>query len=142
MKNLKFQYLDHTGDAQFRAFGDSLEQAFQNAAQATANLMWDPDQIKGRIKKRIQISGKDREQLLVNFLEELVFLFESQEFLLHSVMDLSIKQVKKGFHLEALFLGDRLSEEHDIYGSVKAVTYNDMKIKSNDHYMVQVVLDI
>jgi len=39
-------------------------------------------------------------------------------------------------------LGDKISDESEIFGSVKAVTYNDMIIEENDHYLVQVVVDV
>jgi len=37
----KYRILPHTADAKFQAFGASLEEAFANAALATASLMWD-----------------------------------------------------------------------------------------------------
>jgi len=134
--------MDHTSDAQFRAYGSSLEEAFQNAADATANLMWETEKIETGEKKKIKVTGKDRKQVLVNFLEEILFLFEFEGFLLGSVKDLSVHKDKTGYWLEASFLGDRMSDKHEVYGSIKAVTYSDMIIESNDQCMIQVVLDM
>mgnify|MGYP001131281127 CR=1 FL=1 len=140
--NIKYRFLNHTADAKFQAYGNSLEEAFQNAAAATANLMWSTRKVRSRIKRKVNITGKDREQLLVKFLEEILFLLDSDDFMICSVEELSIKKEKADYALEAWFLGDKISDESEIFGSVKAVTYNDMIIEGNDHYLVQVVVDV
>ncbi|MFW6123859.1 MAG: archease [Acidobacteriota bacterium] len=139
---MKYKFMDHTADAQFQAYGRSLEEAFQNAAEATSNLMWETEKIKPRKKKIINIDGKDKKQMLVNFLEEILFLFESEDFLVNSVKDLVIQKDQSAYHLKATFIGDHVSDKYEIFGSIKAVTYNDMVIESNDRYMIQVVVDI
>ncbi|HZX10374.1 MAG TPA: archease, partial [Acidobacteriota bacterium] len=77
-----------------------------------------------------------------NFLEEILFLFEARDFLVHSIKNLSIHKDKKGYRLKADFAGDRNSDKYEISGSVKAITYNEMIIEKNDQYMIQVVVDI
>ena len=139
---MKYEFMNHTADAQFRAYGSSLEEAFQNAAEATANLMWETEKIKPIKRKNVKVKGKDKKQMLVNFLEEILFLFESDDFLVHSIKDLSIHKDKKGYQLKAYFEGDQISDKYEIFGGIKAVTYNDMVIESNDSYMIQVVVDI
>jgi SHS2 domain-containing protein len=81
----KYQFLEHTADAKFQAFGQSLEEAFSNAAYATVSLMWDRGKIARKIQKPIKVQGRDLEQLLVNFLEEILYLLDSQMFLLHEM---------------------------------------------------------
>jgi len=140
--SIKYRFLNHTADAKFQAYGNSLEEAFKNAAEATANLMWSTRKVRPRIKRKVNITGKDREQLLVKFLEEILFLLDSDDFMVCSVEELSIKKERADYALEAWFLGDKISDESEIFGSVKAVTYNDMIIEGNDHYLVQVVVDV
>jgi len=139
---MKYRFLNHTADAQFQAYGNSLEEAFQNAAEAMASLMWSVKKIKPRIQRKINARGRDEKQLLLNFLEEILYLLELEDFLFHSVEDIGIKKEKTGYHLKASFLGDKFSDEYEIFGMIKAVTYNDMIIKKNDHYMIQVVVDM
>ena len=45
---MRFEYLDHTADVKFRAYGDSLEKAFGNAALAMFNVMVDTSGVKGK----------------------------------------------------------------------------------------------
>jgi len=138
----RYQFLSHTADAKFRAFGSSLEEAFANAALATASLMWDCQKIKERVEYKVTVEGRDLKQMLVNFLEEILYLFESKRFLLAVVDKINIKREKNKFKLKAVFKGDKYKDIYIIHGDVKAITYNEMKILNNDHFTLQVVVDI
>jgi SHS2 domain-containing protein len=138
----KYQFLEHTADAKFQAFGRSLEEAFINAAYATVSLMWDRGKIERKIQRTVKVEGRDLEQLLVNFLEEILYLLDSQMFLLHSIDKIQIHGVAEMYVLECLFLGDVCGKHYRPFGDVKAITYNEMEIHTNDFFMVQVVVDV
>ena len=134
--------LDHPADGKFRAFGETLEEAFGNAALAVAGQMWDWKTIKPEIDVPVEIEGRDLPQLLMKFLEEVLFLFETRRFVLAAVEDVEIRETGSGHRLRAVFRGEPLSDRVEIFGDVKAVTYHEMKIESAcDHWMVQVVVD-
>ena len=138
----KYRILPHTADGKFRAYGRTLEKAFANAALALASLMWDWRKIEPRLSYAVRLCGRDREQLLVKFLGEIVYLLDTRKFLLSSVDRLKIGEDIEGWTLEAELHGDTLSQRHEIHGSVKAVTYNDMKIEEYDGFVLQVVVDM
>ena len=138
----KYRFLRHTADAKFQAFGTTLEEAFINAALATASLMWDWQKIEKKIKHKIEARGKDLKQLLNGFLEEIIYLLDSKMFLLGYPENLRIEKKGSLYVLKALFKGDKYSEKYEIYGDVKAITYNEMEIEQNAHFMVQVVVDV
>ena len=138
----KFRYLRHTADAKFKAFGRSLEEAFCHAALATASLMWDCDLIEPNIKHSVFVSGKDEEQLLLNFLEEILFLLDSQMFLMKKANGIRIENRNGRLILDALLIGDTCSDRYQTYGEVKAITYNEMKIVRDSFVEVQVVVDM
>jgi len=142
MTEEKFRFLEHTADAKFQAYGRTLEEAFGNAALATASLMWDPASIAGKIRVPLSARGRDLEQLLVRFLEEILYLLESRFFLLGSAEGIKIEKRAGEYALEAVFRGDTNSDAYETHGGVKAVTYNEMNISKNDGYTVQVVLDV
>jgi SHS2 domain-containing protein len=137
-----YRFLHHTADAKFQAFGQTLEEAFSNAALAIASLMWDQRRIRKRLKVPIEVKGRDLAQLLVNFLEEILFLLDTKGFLLSSVEELSIQKNGGAYSLRACFIGDEYSSLYEIFGDVKAITYNEMFIKKKAPFMVQVVADI
>jgi SHS2 domain-containing protein len=138
----KYEILPHTADGKFRAYGRTLEEAFANAALATASLMWDWTKIEPKLSHVVRVAGRDRKQLLVKFLGEIVFLIETQKFLLASVNGLEIRDVPDGFSLEAEFRGDTLSDRYELFGDVKAVTYHEMKIEECGGVVLQVVVDM
>ena len=102
----KFRFFDHTSDAKFQAYGRTLEEAFANAALATASLMWDPAGIEMKLDHRVDVRGRDLEQLLVRFLSEIIYVFETRRFLAAGVEDLTIDREDGGFRLQAVFRGD------------------------------------
>ncbi len=138
----KFIYLQHTADAKFRAFGETVEESFINAALAMVSLMWDPEKIETKIKHKLQATGRDEKQLLFNFLEGILFKLDSEMFLLKTVEKLCLVEKNNFFSLEADLVGDTFLERYETFGEVKAVTYNEMEIKKNDSVLVQVVVDM
>ena len=140
---MKYKFLEHTADAKFQAFGKNLEEAFSNAALATFSVMTDCNKINPAIEKNIMVEGNDLHSLLYNFLEELLFLLDSEQFLLNKVKKLSINMIGGKYLLKAVLNGDTKQDKYETKGEVKAVTYNEMEImdKSNKA-MVQVVLDL
>ena len=139
---MKYTYLEHTADAKFQATGSTLEEAFQQAALATAGLMWDVENIQLAVTQEVEVAGKDLKQLLMGFLEEILFHLDSRHFLLGKVDKLHLDEKGSGFTLRCVFIGDIQSGQYEIFGDVKAITYNEMVIKSNTPCLVQVVVDM
>jgi SHS2 domain-containing protein len=135
----KFRFLEHTADVKFQAFGKSLNEAFENAAGALKETISGKIKVKSRIKKKIKVRGKDMESLLYNFLEEILFLLDSEGFLLAEIKNLKIKDNK----LEAELTGNK-AENYKFSNEVKAVTYNQMFVRqiSARKFVCQVVLDV
>ena len=140
---VKYKFLEHTADAKFQAYGKSMEEAFSNAALAMFSIITDTKKIKKKIKKGIEARGHDLKSLLYNYLEELLFLIDTENFLLNHIEQLKLHKKEKEYFLEAIVVGDRYSEKYKTTGDIKAVTYNEMEIKEEKgKVMVQVVLDI
>jgi SHS2 domain-containing protein len=139
---VSYKFFHHTADAKFRAFGQTLEETFAHAALAVASLMWDWEKIAKNVDIPVMVEGKDMEQLLVNFLEEILYLLDTRHFLLGSVDDVSLEHKDGTWSLHALFRGDTNAGNHEIYGDVKAITYNEIVINDRAPFMVQVVADI
>jgi SHS2 domain-containing protein len=138
----RYRILDHPADGKFRAFGQTLEEAFGNAALAVAGQMWDWKAVKPEIDVPVEIEGRDLPQLLMKYLEEVLFLFETRRFVLAAVDDIEISEAGSAHRLRAVFRGESLSDRIEIFGDVKAVTYHEMKIEAAcDRWMVQVVVD-
>ena len=138
----RYRIMPHTADGKFQSYGKTLEEAFGNAALALASLMWDWSTVEPKIRHFVHVTGTDREQLLVKYLGEVIYLFETKRFLLGKVDGLRIRPQFAGFSLEAVFAGETLSPRHEITGDVKAVTYHELKIEERDGFTVQAVVDM
>ena len=136
---IKYKFLTHTADMKFQAFGKTIEEIFSNSALAMFNSMYE-GKVKEKRASKIKAKGKDFESLLYNFLEELLVLFDGEQFFLSKVKSLKID--KKAFKLEAEVIGDDASN-YKMHIDVKAITYNDMFVKKQKSgWVCQVVLDV
>jgi SHS2 domain-containing protein len=141
-KIMKYEYFEHTADVKFKAHGKNLEEAFSNAALAMFNVMFEHDKVKENLRKNISVNGKDLKSLLYNYLEELLFLLDSEHFLLSGVERVKIDRMGDRYVLTSMVVGDKAGN-YETAGDVKAVTYNEMEIKEDPSgCYVQVVLDI
>ena len=119
---MEFEYLEHTADAKFRAYGKSLEEAFVNSAKATFGLLIECNKVKPNVDKKIKINARKVESLLYDFLEELLFLLDVDGFLLSKIENIKIWE-DNGFNLECSAIGDHF-KEYNISGNIKNTTPN------------------
>jgi SHS2 domain-containing protein len=135
----KYVFLEHTADMKFQAFGKSITDCFKNASYALREVIT-KDKIKPIIKKTIEVSGKDNCSLLYNFLEEFLFLMDSEDFILSEIRKINMN--KRKFQLFVEVIGDNIKKYKTIT-DVKAITYNDMFVlKDKKGYKCQVVVDV
>ncbi|MFA5258982.1 MAG: archease [Candidatus Pacearchaeota archaeon] len=142
---MKFKFLEHTADVKFQAFGNSLEECFENAAFALVDIVC-KEKIKTIIKKDIKIEGKDLEELLYNFLEEFLFLIDSKNFIFGKFKKIKIYKKNDRYQLHTEILGDNLKNYQTETG-IKAITYNEMWVTSPSEdggkkFVCQVVVDV
>lgn len=134
----KFKFLEHTADVKFRAFGKNSEELFENSALALKESICGNIKVKENKRKTIKTEGKDYESLLYNFLEEIIYLLDADDFLIAKIEQIKIDELK----LKAVIVGDKASD-YKFTNPVKAVTYNDMFIKEeHGKWTSQVVLDV
>lgn len=145
MNEDKFIFLEHTADMKFQAFGNELNECFINSALALKSIFF-KGKVNDNIKKQIKIKGTDLENLMLNFLEEILILIDTEEFLISKVnyVDISFSggQRRKSYELTAEFIGDDI-KNYKIEGNVKAITYNEMFVKQeNNKWTAQVIVDV
>ena len=134
----KYEFLPHTADVKFRAYGKTMEEAFSNAALALTKVITDPSKVEAMVEKKIEVSSEDEKALLYDFLEQFIILLDSESFLLNSINEIKIE----GNNLKAVVVGDTVLEKYETETHIKAVTYQEMEIKKEkSKYMLQVVLD-
>jgi SHS2 domain-containing protein len=142
---MKYEYINHTADLKVRAYGKTLEEAFANAAIGGFDFLTDTSRIKKKTEKKIIIKSKRIEALLYDFIGQLLFLLDTEGFMISSFKEMKIKQAKDAkdeFELKCTALGDNY-KNYEVKGDIKAITYSEMKIhKEKPGFVVEVVLDI
>jgi len=129
-------------DVAFEAWGKDLNTLFSAAAEATLEVMANPSTIKPIITKTISLSAATIENLLYDFLSEIIFLKDTEGMVFCKV---SVTITRSStYTLQATLAGDVVNPETQELGNdVKAVTLHMFKIKKlKSGYTARVVLDI
>ena len=136
----KYILIDHTADIGIDVFGDSLQELFSHAAFALFDIITDLSRVEGKYEYKISVSGIDKEQLLVNWLSELLYLHDVKNLLFNNfyVADITVNQ------LNAVVRGEAFIEnKHVIKTEMKAVTYHNLSIIQEDHrWKARVIFDL
>jgi len=118
-----YHYLevDHTADRALRVWGRELSDLFVGAARGMASLMADLDGLAATEWREIRLEAWDRESLLVDWLNELLFLTETERLLfvdyrIESLTDTALVARVRGAHAPVT------------KAVVKAATYHDLRL--------------
>ncbi|MFA4955822.1 MAG: archease [Candidatus Methanoperedens sp.] len=140
----KFEYLYHIADAKFKAYGSTLEEAYENAALAMFNIMINTSGLGVCESRDIEVESPDIKGLLVEWLSELLYLFEVDEIIFSEFKIISIEKTNDGFSLKGKASGEPIDlSRHNFDTQVKAVTFHDLQVESDKtgRFCVQVVVD-
>ena len=141
-----YHYLDDfaTADIAFEATGESLEQVFVAAADATMNVMVEElRSIEARVEKRIELKNDDLDMLLFDLLQELIYYKDAEQLLLR-IKEIGITERDGTYLLHARAAGEKLDHErHEQRVDVKAVTLHRFSLQKTDGgWVALVILDI
>ncbi|MBE9482105.1 MAG: archease [Chloroflexi bacterium] len=134
-----FDIIDHTADVGIIAYGADMSQAFVNAARALFSLITELDDVEEVMYRDIELTASDEEILLVEWLNELIYLFDA-EGIIFKRFDINELDSK---HLKARSYGEKVdSSKHKLKTGVKAATYHMLKVDKDNGCKVQVLFDI
>ncbi|ACI21043.1 MULTISPECIES: archease [Thermodesulfovibrio] len=136
---MKYKVIDVAGDVGIRAEGASLEECFINSAFGLYSLITDLAQIEPAEEIEIIINEDNLENMLVSFLNELIFQFDTYGFL-GKAISIEIKDN----YLTARIKGEKFNpEKHERKLLVKAATYHNLVLKQEDSFWIaEIIFDI
>ncbi len=141
---MTYRYLEDiaTADAAFEVVGRTLEELFRDAAIATFEIMVDVKSVEPGITREIMLKNRTVDNLLFDWLSELVYLKDA-DALLFSKFDVSIKK-NGSYELKATASGETINQEkHILRSDVKAVTFHMFEVKkTGENWTARVILDI
>jgi SHS2 domain-containing protein len=134
-----FDILDHTADVGIVAYGTDINQAFVNAARALFSLITDLDDVAEILYRDIKLTASDQESLLVEWLNELIYLFDTEGIVFRRFDITQLNSTR----LKARSYGEKVdSAKHGIKTGVKAATYHMLKVDKDNGCRVRVLFDI
>jgi SHS2 domain-containing protein len=134
-----FEIINHTADVGIIAYGVDISQAFANAARGLFSLITELDDVEEVLHRDIELTASDEESLLVEWLNELIYLFDTENIIFKrfDINKLNNTQLKARSYGEKV---DR--SKHQLKMGVKAATYHMLKVDSDNGCKVQVLFDI
>jgi len=131
--------LDHTADVRMAVHGSSLEELFLNAARGFTSLLTRESRGLPDTDLKLSLEADSIEELLVDWLRELLFYHETRGFILVSADIEELSDTTLRANLAGRTRGPK--EEPEI--EIKAVTYHQLSVHKNDTgYDVTIVFDI
>jgi len=135
-----FEVLEHTADIGLRATGATLKETFAEAALGLESIAFDMASAKGTEPREIVITGEDYESLLVNFLNEVLFLLDGARLVM---TDFVVEELNSAVIRARCRTEPRDAQKHPAKVVVKGVTWHQLKIGQTDTvWMAEVYLDI
>ncbi len=134
----RYQLIEHTADTGLVAYGQTLAEAFANAAYGLFSIIAELKTVKETESRRLEISEDDPEALLFEWLNRLIYLFDVDMILLRrfEITDFN------GHRLKATCYGEKYDpSRHRLKTGVKAATYHLLKADQEKN-QVRVIFDI
>jgi len=141
-----FKRVEHPSDTGIEFYGNKLEKLFENAALGMFSIITDIDSVSksDKIKVDIITDHDDLEDLLILWLEKIIYHFETASMVFAVFKVDSVKRSGQGYRLKAEMVGENFdSGRHEIKIGIKAPTYHQLKIKNiGQKWWGRVIFDI
>ena len=136
----RYEQIPHTSDIAIRVYGKDTKELFENAAYGMFDILADLEGIKTSISIDVNVKAPSKEELLVSWMDELLYNFYSKN-IIFSVFNINkIKDTELSAKAGGQHVGNnrnRLKKE------IKAITYHDLNIKETPSGLtVEIVLDV
>jgi protein archease len=121
-----YEPIDHTADLGLWIYGSDSRDLFRHAGEAFTDLISETKKIRPTERRDIEVRGDSLEEMLVRFLKELLYLFETENLLFSkfTIKHLDDNLIQVEAHGEALDLA-----KHPFKTGIKAVTYHQLRIE-------------
>ncbi|KFM20818.1 Protein archease [Marine Group I thaumarchaeote SCGC AAA799-D07] len=138
---MSYKYLEHSTDAFIEVKAKNLEEAFSVAGKSVVETIIDLKNIQEVEKKSIKVKGRNIQNLLYNWLEEIVTITITDGF---AISNFSVN-IKKNVEYEIVstISGEKLDlKKHNFKVEIKSPTFHLMEIKENDEVIMRYLLDL
>jgi protein archease len=138
-----YTFIDHTADVAADLTGRTLEELFASAAQALTDTVTDRAEVHPVITQSVTVEAATPEDLLVDWLNELVYRFEVQNVLVSDAI-VTIEESGGRWRLGATVAGEIFDPgRHPSRVQVKSATYHNLAVTGQaGDWRARIVFDI
>jgi SHS2 domain-containing protein len=138
-----YTFIDHTADVAADLTGSTPAQLFVFAAHALTDTLTDLARVRPVVTQSVTLESGSVEDLLVDWLNELLYRFEVQNLLI-SDATVSVRESGGRWHLDASIAGELFDPaRHPARVLVKSATYHGLNVtQESGTWRARIVLDI
>jgi SHS2 domain-containing protein len=136
----KYRLTTRQSELAVKVTGDSQADLFANSAFALFDVMLDVDKIEIKDRLPLEVEGADRDDLLVNWMRELLYLYQGSGYLLK---EFAIREVKDTL-VKAEVCGEKIDpDRHEIKQEIAAVAYHQSRMtKTGNQWTAQLIFQV
>lgn len=138
-----YTFVDHTADAAVDLTAGTLETLFSYAAQALTDTITELSSVAPSVTQSVTLESGSVEELLVDFLNELLYRFEVQNMLV-SDATVRLREANRRWYLDASIGGEPFDPaRHPSRVLVKSTTYYGLHVThESGTWRARIVFDI
>ncbi len=136
----RFHSFDHGGDLGLEIYGDDLKELFEQAGKAFTGIVTDLSTVCVSAATELQVHAPDLEQMLVEWLTELIYRFEAhgelfREYCIRSLDNHRLLGTARGEVYDP--------ERHPLRTTVKGATYHQLELRRyKQGWRARVIFDL
>jgi SHS2 domain-containing protein len=141
MENQKrYRVTTRQSDLAVKVLGNSQADLFANSAFALFDVMTDVEKVAIRDRMPLEVEGMDRDDLMVNWMRELLYLYQGSGYLLR---EFHIREAKDTL-VKAEVCGEKIDpDRHEIKKEILGVAYHQSRMqKTGDQWTAQMIFEI
>lgn len=130
----KYQVLEHTADLKIKAFGKDKEELFENALLGMFGAAkYESETSSKVVKRKVKLDSTDISSLLIDFLNEVLYLSETNWEIYESV---EFEKFSKK-EIEAVLIGRKLNK---VGVQIKAATYHSLNLREREDGLLEAIV--
>ncbi|MFB3896765.1 MAG: archease [bacterium] len=139
-ENKCYEYIDHTADLGIRGYGKTFLAALLNLTHGMLAAIHDLKYVDTTESRQVDISAASREDLVVQFLNYLLYLHDAEKFITKECQ----VELKESNRILGILRGERFNpDKHYLLDEVKAVTYHQLLVEPGDEgWVIQIICDL
>jgi SHS2 domain-containing protein len=136
----KYRVLNRSSELVIKVFGGTQAELFANSAFALFDLLVDLEKIEVRDCLQLEVEGADRDDLMVNWVRELLYLFQGGDYL---VKEVKLQEIKENY-VRGEVRGEKFDpDRHEIRREIRGVAYDQSRMeKTGDQWTAQMIFEL